>query len=274
MNGTVTTRTLLLTAAAVATLALAGCANSPLPPSTPSNWTGQITAIPATVPPPYKITAFTATLHFSDTATGTTVTGTAILDSSISGCIPNATSVNVTGTLDGSFNLNLTFPVGGGTGTITAPLFSSSPRATAPATFAVSGGACAQVGPSAFLLRPTPFITGTYTGTLIGTNNSTPVSVSAVMVQSAIPNVDGTFIVTANMTFTGGGCSPLLPIAGSTINGQPFTLASTSSASIGTATPVGGVTSTSVASSVTFSALNISCSAGPLSGTLNYVPGT
>jgi hypothetical protein len=25
---------------------------------------------------------------------------------------------------------------------------------------------------------------------------------------------------------------------------------------------------------VTFSALNISCSAGPLSGTLNYVPGT
>ncbi len=135
----------------------------------------------------------------------------------------NVYTVPVTGTLDASNNLTLTFPLVGGTGTVTATL-GSNPQTLADGSLQIIGTSlCAMAATPITIAQYAP-ITGTYTGTfnspslgnmpMLGTD----IGVTAVLTQSTTPNSSGQFPITGTLNVT-GSCTGTVTLAPGTVTG-------------------------------------------------------
>jgi len=127
----------------------------------------------------------------------------------------------VSGTVDSTGKLTITLPVTGGTATITA-ILGTNLNAPSTGTYQITGGTCPMTSTSMTIVEYAP-VTGTYTGTftdlagLLGSNSST-ITVSAVLLQSATPDAIGAFPVTGTVTTT-GSCAVSFSLAGAYIWG-------------------------------------------------------
>ena len=196
-------------------------APTPVFPNVTGNWQFELKL---TAPsPPSAPTNPIADLFGSLTSTGAKVTGTLNARAvAFAPCVANNADLPVTGTVDASGNLNLTFPVAGGVATIvsTALVLPPSPVNT-NGTYQVIGGPCAQasIPITAFQV---PNVSGTYAGTmtqLFPTSGSGSLAVKAVLVESSTPNADGEFPLSGTVTYT-GDCSSTLSFTNGVVFGE------------------------------------------------------
>jgi len=176
----------------------------------------------------YPVTGFSGALQFSNGS----VTGTINLfyggNSLGGGCQHyNGTAISVTGTLNSSNILTLTFPVTGasstGTATVTATL-GSNPQTLADASFQiVGGGSCAMSTTSMTVAQYAP-VTGTYTGTFTvpGTGNvpvaGSNITVTTVLTQSTTASSSGQFPITGSVQVS-GACTETVTLTPGLVSG-------------------------------------------------------
>jgi hypothetical protein len=149
-------------------------------------------------------------------STNGTVTGTLrAFDPTLANpCVSPTQDLYATGTLTTSGNLSLTFPLSGGTATITATL-GPDLHSYADGSWQIAGGACGMHATPIDIFQYAP-ITGTYTDTFYVMNNnvavlSTETNITAILSQSSTPNADGLFPLTGTVTAT-GACAASLTI--------------------------------------------------------------
>jgi hypothetical protein len=158
----------------------------------------------------YPVTGFGGALQFSNGSLTGAINLSYGNNSLGGGCQHNnGTVIAVTGTLNSSNVLTLTFPVLSGTATMTATL-GSNPQTLADASFQiVGGGSCAMSATSMTIAEYAP-VTGTYTGTFDVPTlpGNVPISgttstVAAVLTQSTTANSSGQFPISGTVNVTG-----------------------------------------------------------------------
>ena len=206
----------------ISSVSLLGCGGSSPAASTPpleiaalaGDWrtAGQPPASdPLTTPSP--VAGFTGTLEGSGSAvTGTLVAYSYTPSANTISCI-NFAPLSVSGSLDNSGKLSLTFPIAGGTGTINSVLGSNRQTGTA-GTYTIVGGACAMPA-TPMLINNFANLTGTYSGTLNQYATSaagitypvagTATSMSVTLTESTTPDALGHFALSGSGT-TAGAC--------------------------------------------------------------------
>jgi hypothetical protein len=178
----------------------------------------------------YPVTGFWGALQFSNGSVTGTINLSYGANSLGGGCQHyNGTTAVVTGTLNSSNGLTLTFPVIGasstGTATMTATL-GSNPQTLADASFQiVGGGSCAMSATPSIIAQYAP-VTGTYTGTFNAPNlpDNVPISgttstVTAVLTQSTTANSSGQFPIIGTVTVT-GACTDTVTLTPGLVSGS------------------------------------------------------
>lgn len=180
-----------------------GCGTGTTPASsTPSyiNVTGNWTVGIATEAVPVPVVG---SISGSLTSSGSSVTGVLrAYPLTFPNCVAETTDLPASGTLDTQGNLTLTFPIAGGTGSLSGNFTETTDRPILSGTYQVTGGLCAQsaIAVSFYQLLN---LTGTFSGTVntgTGMPNST---VTAVLVQSATPDSDGIYSLSGTITSVG-----------------------------------------------------------------------
>ncbi|MGA1983687.1 MAG: hypothetical protein ABSG84_14625 [Acidobacteriaceae bacterium] len=212
----------------LALAALLGCGSSPTPTTPPASTYLNLTGnwlFSGNANASWPISQIQGALQSSDGA----VTGTllAFAYTSPAPCISATQPLSASGTLSTGGDLVLTFPIAGGTATVTAALTSDLqqlPTITnlTNGTWQIVGGDCAMSTTPIFLTQFAP-ATGTYTGTLNEIVNDAPVpgtatNVTAVLTQSTTPTADGVFPLNGTVTAT-GACVLTITFTDGTVNG-------------------------------------------------------
>jgi hypothetical protein len=181
--------------------------------------------------------------------------------------------LEATGTLSATGNFVLTFPISGGTATLTAAL-PQNLHTLIPGTWVISGGACAAPSTTISIMQY-PVVSGTYKGTfnVLNLNTSPPsavpgtaTAITAVLNQSAISNADGQFPLAGTITLT-GACAASFSFTDGIVFGDGI-LSHPPSGPVGTQGDfIGGMDPTGVTIYGTFDGLTI-CNSQPYQGTL------
>lgn len=214
---------------------LVGCGVSSTPPTTSSpylnltgNWQFQIQVVQGVPGGGFS----TPVEDFSGSLSSSAGSVTGILHArplALPNCVAETADLPVNGSLDTAGNLTITFPIAGGVGTIS---FNATPPLRSPflsGTYQAIGGTCAQASGSL-----TAFEVMNVTGTYIGTatqiypipSGSAPTSnVTAILIQSDVPNGDGQYPLSGTITST-GACNSTLTfnqglVYGDTIQSYP-----------------------------------------------------
>jgi hypothetical protein len=185
-------------------------------------------------------------------ASSAQVTGTLqTYSSSAIPCTDNGTVVTVTGTIDQSDNLHLSFPVAGGSAALDGQF--DPDLGEVFSTIEIDGGPCG-VAPTTVLIYEVPAVTGTWTGLLRSSSSdgsTTAALVTAALTQATTPSADGSYLLTGNLSST-GSCSGSFSfsngeIEGNAMNGGSMTIPVPGSPYFLATAPVFGFSSTPVA---------------------------
>ncbi len=188
--------------------ALLACGSNPsstAPPTLSGNWEADSIQF-LNYPGVPTLIHFAGPLQFSNgTVTGTmtaTVYGGVYANGSLApGCGPSGPPTSVTGTLDTNNNFTLSVPVAGGMATLTANL-STTPNSIVSGSFQIVGGSCAAGASTMSFAQYTP-VTGTYSGTLVVSNDPViKIQMTAVLIQSITPT-NGQYPLSGTVSVTG-----------------------------------------------------------------------
>jgi hypothetical protein len=175
-----------------------------------------------------------------------TLTGTFRL-SPAPACLPPATNLAVTGSVDAKGQLHLASePINGATWTLTGQLAADGRSLTASTT-SLSGGACAPVTASAAGTLYTP-ISGTYAGSFTDASGVT-VPVSTTLTQTSAPDANGQYHLSGSATFPSNPCFASPAVTDSLVTGN--SLSASYSPQQG---PVSSLVTSTVSASGTFNA--------------------
>lgn len=162
---------------------------------------------------PVTVSSFSGSLNSS----GSQVTGTFhAVDSTRSPCVSSALDLPVTGTIDSSNRLTLSFPISGGTATLTTTTGGSYP--VPGSSILISGGLCAEN--EAAMAGAVPSVSGTYTGVLTpgGSTGAAPTTATLTLAEASLPGADGFFPLSGTLTLS-GSCSGTVSFANGSLSG-------------------------------------------------------
>jgi hypothetical protein len=139
------------------------------------------------------------------------------------GCLPPATNLVGTGSVDAKGQLHLaSAPINGATWTLTGQLAADG-RSLTTAASALSGGTCAPVTASAAGTLYTP-ISGTYAGSFTDASGVT-VPVSTTLTQTSTPDANGQYHLSGNATFPSNPCLTSPAVTDSLVTGNSLSAA-------------------------------------------------
>ena len=198
-----------LSAALGMCVVLSGCGSSSSGPPVAyvrltGNW--QITSQISSVYQSPLITSFGGSLQSKEgVVTGVLQpTGLKVIGGGTTGpysCVDFGQALQVTGTIDASSNLKLTFPIAGGTGSVTA-ILGPDLQTEAVGSYQIVGGTCATSA-APMTIAQIAAATGTYIGVFNGDRPNTAITVTAVLTQALLPDGNGQFPLTGTVTAAG-----------------------------------------------------------------------